>query len=385
MYTFRLKYKKLWLCIIPVLCYILLQILQPSNSKATVTKPKVTFLNTGLNSSEHTARYHTNRKCVLKIEETSEYYTDFNASLCFKSGTDLKSMQQAKSPQWKCDCLVGWHGNDCSQPEVIWRALLSYRRPVSLKARKHQRRIVAAFEVDELSAMMAEIRVNELNSSVDLFILYENNSGDYLKRKLDSNFLIDHHNKIVYVKAFSVAAIKRLVVVKDDDIVLCLGRNEVPNSLALHFLKLYNNWPKSVRFRYRYSVYGFFWLHPDKTIVGQGLRTVSNLYDAFKPGKAGELIIGDLNHFGGWYCELCLDPPQIVKFLKASSFVLKTESVIDVSYVEDLIENGLHVDGITQLQRTHRFQERYFAPTYVTNCSWKYDSLLINLYTKLDY
>lgn len=408
MYKLRWNYKRLSLCIILalqfglVLCYFLLQVEEPSNHTKEM-KPKVSFLNAPATPQKHTSSYYTpTQKFVLKMKDTNEYYIDFNASLCFKGGTDLKSMQHARAPQWKCDCLVGWHGNDCSQPEVIWRALLGYRKPLSLKGRKYQRHVIAIFEVTEFSTTMAEIRVNELNSSVDLFVLYENTTTNYLEHKLNSNFLVNHHNKIMYLKVFSVAQlwnmIKQSIVLKDDDIVFFMGQNEVPNTLALQFFKLYDKWPRSVQFRYRWSVYGFFWMHPSKTVVKGGMSMVSNLYDAIRDQKVSKpkgllsmnFIIGDLNHFGGWYCEFCFDPPQIVDYLNtkevySSALDLQKEIKIDTAYIEDLIENGLYLDGSTALGRTHRFQERYFAPDYVTNYSWKYDSLLINLYSKLDY
>ncbi|KAF5305907.1 hypothetical protein FQR65_LT07518 [Abscondita terminalis] len=347
-------------------------------------------------------------KNYVKYYFELDLYADFNISVCYKPGSDLNLMKRSKSLNWECKCLPDWHGNDCAQPEVIWRALLSTRMPLSIKGpRKSLRRIIYLFEVNEYTEAITEIRLHELNSLIDLFVMYEEKNNIIFEKKLQKGFLKDFHHKILYLQ-FSKAKhiwlnVKKIITnLNEDDIVLIGGLNDIPNGLALQYLKLYDKWPQPLLFRLRWSVYGFFWLHPNKTILKPGACTVSYLFESLNDnlellnnqkrdhlGKS--LIIGDLNHFGGWQCEYCYESHQILKALE--SLVIKRQiqykSVdklkIDNAYVEDLIENGIYVDDTTALLRTHRNQENYFAPPYVRDNHWKYDWLLINLYSKMDY
>lgn len=102
------------------------------------------------------------------------------------------------------------------------------------------------------------------------------------------------------------------------------------------------------------------------------------------------IILGDLNHYGGWFCEYCNDPAQIVEFLASKpKNVINWDRIdkqkIDNSYIEDLIENGVYIDGKTQLVKAHKYRDSYFAPRFVNDHNWRYDFLLINFYSKLDY
>lgn len=177
-------------------------------------------------------------KIWFKLVESSSLYIDFNTSLCYKHGSDLKVMKQSKNVIWKCKCLNGWHGSDCAQPEVIWRALLAYRKPIQLKGpRKYLRRIIYLLEVDEFAETSVEIRINDLNSSIDLFVLYEDQGSQYFRRKLDSDFLKEFHSKILYVQFANRKdiwkIIKRLFVnLQDDDIIVVSGPNDYPNGFV---------------------------------------------------------------------------------------------------------------------------------------------------------
>lgn len=350
--------------------------------------------------------YHTiNTKLKLKTSPSSSFYADFNISVCYKSGSDLNLMKRSKSLNWECKCLPDWHGNDCAQPEVIWRAFLSTRMPLTLKGpRKYLRRVVYIFEVNEFTEAITEIRVNELNDLVDLFVLYEDKSNNTLEHKLQNGFLKNFQSKIMYIRVSKVKNVwinvkKAVLNLNEDDIILIGGLTDIPNKFALQYLKLYDKWPQPLLFRLRWSVYGFFWLHPSKTIIKPGACTVSYLYDTLddnieslsneKEGKS--LIIGDLNHFGGWQCEYCYESHQILKAFedllikRQIRFNSVDKLKIDNAYIEDLIENGVYVDDTTVLLRTHRNQDNYFAPPYVKENNWKYDWLLINLYSKMDY
>lgn len=353
--------------------------------------------------------YHTLKSnIILKTVSTRQSYIDFNSSLCFKNGTDLASMKINQGINWKCNCLPGWHGNDCGLPEVLWRAVLANKKPIKIKGpRTFERRVIYLFKVDKFSEYLADIRINDLGTVVDLFILYEDDTTDYLQGKLDANFCKEYQHKILYVKNDGFNLWKKikqyLKNLRNDDIILSSETNELPNRDALIFLKFYDHWPQPIKFRYRWSVFGFFWMHPGRTITGGGACTVSFLKESFSnnitlltdnktlssPVYKG-LTLGDLNHYGGWYCDYCNDPANIVEFLASKpTNVINWDKIehqkIDNSYIEDLIENGVYIDGKTELKKAHKYQDTYFAPKFVMEHDWKYDFLLINFYSKADY
>lgn len=369
---------------------------------------KISFVRTNDYDEKKKVTYHIlSNKFRLKAISTKTSYIDFNSSFCFINGTDMQSMKNSKS-NWQCSCLPGWHGRDCGQPEVLWRAILAHKRPIRIQGpRIIQRKIIYIFKVDKYSEHVADIRLNELGNIVDLFILYENRNSDFLEKKLAQKFAYNFHNKILYLKCDIETVWKtvksQLKNLNNEDILLTSNSNEIPNRNALIFLKFYNGWPQPIKLRLRFSVYGFFWMHPSQTIITSAACTVSYLKDNFSnnlklllhnktlssPSFKG-IILGDLNHYGGWYCEHCRDPEQTVEYLsnKSNDTVnwdnYQTKK-IDRNFIEDLIENGVYIDGKTELKRTHRYHDTYFAPSTVTENNWKYDFLLINFYSKIDY
>lgn len=368
------------------------------------TTSKVSFISTDNIMKANKYTYHTvGDRINLQLINTNYSYIDFNTSLCFINGTDIKSMQQ-KDLNWNCKCLPKWHGSDCSQPEVVWRAFLAYRKPiVNGSPRKYQRRIIYIFEVDKFSEFITEMRINEMQNVVDLFVFSENDSVGIIEKKLRNNFLKQHHHKIFYIKG---VAIKNIIWtlktnIKDlqgDDIIMYNENNIIPNNLALVYFKYHNNWPEPLTFRLRWSVYGFFWIHPRRTIVQGFASTVAYLYKTFSNDlnflinssvSNKSFTLGDLNHYGGWFCEFCYEASAIIDYLKTNKNQIVWSTVgkqtIDNNYVEDLIENGLYIDGKTELVRGHRFSESYFAPQFVNKNSWKFDFLLVNMYSKMDY
>ncbi|KAJ8919306.1 hypothetical protein NQ315_003890 [Exocentrus adspersus] len=407
MYTFRLNLKRIsiWILLLAQIVLILSYFFSRVSPPVSKTNAKISFLKSIENVDEATATYHTlDTNIILKSVSTKNNFIDFNSSLCFKNGTDLISMKISKV-NWKCNCLPGWHGNDCGQPEVLWRALIANKKPIKIKGpRTFERRLIYLFEVNKFSEHIADIRINELGSTVDLFILYEDPDSTYLLNKLNqkntkAKFYISKRKENIYGKKVKTY-LKNL---RNDDVILSSNLNEIPNQDALTFLKFYDHWPQPIKFRFRWSVFGFFWLHPSRTIIGGGACTVSFLKEIFNnqltlltdnktlsnPIYKG-LMLGDLNHYGGWYCEYCNDPLQIVEFLASKPRnVINWDKVdkqkIDNSYIEDLIENGVYIDGKTQLVKAHKYRDNYFAPRFVNDHNWIYDFLLINLYSKLDY
>lgn len=390
--------------------------LQDANPPAI--KPSVQFLTQQSNfTSQKGPTFFTQNQHEIQLNSTltRSYYIDFNSSLCYHNGTDVKRMQRSYI-SWKCECMPNYHGSDCSQPEVIWRALLAYRKRLPLKERSEDRKIIYLFEVSDITMTISDIRVSELNNAVDLFILYEIASNS-MEKQLRYGFLKQYHRKILYlrldsrndVKNLWKTCLKQLKSLQNDDIIIHTGSNEVPNIVALKYLKLYDfKFPEPILLRYRWSVFGFFWLHPNKTKLSSAIVTVKyleNILDGdvtkLKNTTAG-FIIGDLNHFGGWFCEFCNDPGKIIdeltlyndKYKQYKSLLLNgalklnnlsKNQVIDVNTIEDLIENGIYIDGKTDLVKAHRFRDNYFAPAFLQENTWKYDYLMMNIYSKMDY
>ncbi|XP_028155356.2 beta-1,4-mannosyl-glycoprotein 4-beta-N-acetylglucosaminyltransferase [Diabrotica virgifera virgifera] len=411
MYIFRFNLKRIsvWILILCQLFLIIIYFYSQLRPNSKTPENGVRFLKSEDDLGDTQMTYHVLKSnIILKTVNTRQSYIDFNSSLCFKNGTDLESMKISQGVNWKCTCLPGWHGNDCGIPEVMWRAVIASKKPYKIKGpRTFERRLIYLFKVNKFSEYLADMRINDLGEVVDLFILYEDEESNFLQNKLDSNFCKEYQNKILYIQDDGENLWKKvknyLKNIRNDDIILSSDINELPNKDALVFLKFHDHWPQPIKFRYRWSVFGFFWKHPGKTITGGGASTVSFLKESFNnkvklltdnktlssPAYKG-LTLGDLNHFGGWYCEYCNDPAKIVEFLATKpKNVINWDKIdhqkVDNSYIEDLIENGVYIDGKTELTRAHKYQDNYFAPKFVLEHDWKYDFLLINFYSKADY
>lgn len=398
----RRNYKKLaiWILIITQILLILSYFYLKSPNKA-LTSQKITFVTSNIELPQKYAYHTSTSRISLKKVSTRTNYVNFNSSLCYKNGTDLLSMTRLKNIKWECTCLKGWHGKDCGQPEVIWRAFLTYKTPVKISGpRIFERKLIYLFEVDKFSETLSEIRINELGDIVDLFVLY----GDF-KDVLSNDVLKKYHQKVLCIGKNQLSGMLSDILnnLEDDDIILTSQRDEIFNKHALNFLKFYNKWPEPFTFRLRWSVFGFFWVHPSKTIIRSGGCSVFYFKQnfnsdikflgrnmSFSNNKAKQIILGDLNHFGGWYCEYCLeDTTKIIEYLSENNKKIDLEKIIDKkidgAFIEDVIGNGLYVDGKIELIRAHKYRENYFAPFHVLENYVKYDYLLNNFYSKIDY
>lgn len=344
----------------------------------------------------------------------------------------------------KCECKRGWHGKDCGQPEVIWRAFIASRQKISPRRRRKPRRIIHGFPITGLETTLAEIKLHELSHVVDCFVVGESNhtaTGHfkpfYFKQKLHKKGFIseDIRHKLLYIpltnslrsnnkglnysSTYSKSLRQQLwqrgqatlTNLRSDDLYIdSTDAYEITNPKALLFFKLYDGWPLPVAFRLRWSAYGFFWQHPKRTIITPGAYTIGIMEDLFRsnpsripgylipgveePGERSvyELVVGDLNHYGGWYCSWCLEPNDILTMLQWAphdnspiDWDRMSGKKIDITYVEDLVGTGLWLDGVTALIRKSQHGDLYFAPDYVANNTWKYDFLYTNFYSKLDY
>ncbi|CAL7945259.1 unnamed protein product [Xylocopa violacea] len=356
-----------------------------------------------------------NTEIVLNDVKTFTLFEVYNHTTCWKHGVDDQKMRNNDDHQ-KCICIHGWHGSDCGQPEVVWRAIMASKQNVKLKQRKTARRIIHTFFLHEYNSAVAEVIVEELYNVVDLFVICDfSNAEDNFHHKLLKGLLQQRQRKILYINiAAKMHKPSRIVSkyvwdklktvirdLRDDDIYITTEPEQILNSRALMFLKVYNGWPQPIGFRLRWSVYGFFWQHPLKTTITVGACTIGLMREVYQSnsimleqleGDLSErdslgLVIGDLNHYGGWYCYLCQAPANIVTSLhnKVKSKEIRIEKTIDVPFIEDLIGSGLWLDGKTNLLRVSKSRDLYFAPETILNNTWKYDWLVENFYAKLDY
>jgi beta-1,4-mannosyl-glycoprotein beta-1,4-N-acetylglucosaminyltransferase len=229
-------------------------------------------------------------------------------------------------------------------------------------------------------------------------------------------FLAEQQEKILYINVASKAKkparviskyvwdrVKKMVKnIRDDDIYVWTDAEQILNAKALMFLKIYDGWPQPIGFRLRWSVFGFFWQHPLKTTITIGACTVGLMREAHRfnslvlerevTNEVAEretlgLVIGDLNHYGGWYCQFCQGPANIITALREKNRTreMALERSVDVPFVEDLIGTGMWFDEKTSLLRAYKSRESYYAPETVMNKTWKYDWLVENFYAKMDY
>lgn len=219
---------------------------------------------------------------------------------------------------------------------MIWRALIASLRGTVISRRSgHQRRILLISDGNSATHQVTQLQ--ELKHVVDLFVLPEIHDRKLLKG-LEGKIFVGSRWK---------SAIQNL---NPDDLILHVPAHVVPLPAALLFFKLFDGFPSPVRFRLKWNVYGYFFQHPNRT----------RLY----PEGEAALTVGDLNHYGGWFCEMCVEE-------------LNTT-------LQDAVGDGLYTDQRTPLLRAHSSQP-YFAPEYLMNNSWQFDSLLTNFYNKLDY
>jgi hypothetical protein len=110
------------------------------------------------------------------------------------------------------------------------------------------------------------------------------------------------------------------------------------------------------------------------------------IFFIFNRSSKEVLVVGDLNHFGGWRCQFCLDSPEDI-LMEAQKSKDKNWNLqgkkIDAEYVSDLIGQGLWVDGKLQLVRASPSRDQdYFAPETVR--TGHFGHLLHNFYEKLE-
>ncbi|EDX04876.1 GD22083 [Drosophila simulans] len=340
---------------------------------------------------------------------------------CYREGTinesqRLNDVDYLMAPP-QCRCEIGWHGRDCGQPEIIWRALMTSNRaskrggstPLQLieASSTSLHRLFYMLELgawDHLSLELLELQIRALIEVVDYFLIYYVSNGSK-ERSLESMLgsqtsytLLRCSSESNCSSSMAYSHFRRQlwqqcgVQMQAQDLLLHGDSGTVYAPAALKFLKYYAKDVLPLKFRLKYNVYGFYWQHPKKTLLNGVISSLGHLHsaqlDAHRLHRLASSTLGDLNHYGGWNCELCLPPEQIVLLLQSSNHRKLPVKLpndtrnahIDANYMQQLIANGVHIDGATQLHRLREQSEKYFAPEEALQHSSQYGQLLVNLY-----
>lgn len=449
--------KKVFLCILFLVQILLIGIfigfgsIYTENSQTDneflvqFVKSSDNHLTRSINEKHHQPDIDNDDDIKFKVESAgAKFFTQFfyvsndngtTKILCFRDGTFISNHQEHKlllssdeeeiiNPT-TCECQLDYHGRDCGQPEVIWRAFMTAKMPLNItEPNRKPHKIFYMIHATAINLETMEMQVQELVNVVDLFIFCNEQISNHHHQSLlendndvDNGNLLSLRQQIKHAGVFKQYSSKILIVdnykctsklmykkfrqiignqqIQPTDILLYSNADEILNWRAIKYLKWYNNWAQPIRFRLRYTVYGYFWQHPENTILGSVAGQICVLDDVYKSDpermaltKHIGMIIGDLNHAGGWFCQYCYHPMNIVQQLindgNQNLLLLQKKSIVDSAYIERLIANGLYVDGKIGLTRLHKFADKYYAPDHITNSSWKYESILTNIYANYD-
>lgn len=268
------------------------------------------------NGHESSRRHNNNVSPTHKNGDFSKEFIDTSLaggdSLCFRDGIELGENSS-------CQCKFDYHGKDCGQPEVLWRAFMTSKIPLNLSSpRREPHKIIYFIQSTIISMETLKIQIMELNAIVDLFVLCEQisvsrdqsfrlNAIEFLQQMNRKILILSDHKctaKTMYKKFRRGAGVEKGVTV--DDVIIFSHSDEILNWRAVKYFKWYDNWPQPVRFRLKYTVYGYYWQHPQSTIIGSAACQISFLDEIFKGDPARMLstrksgmIVGDLNYVGG--------------------------------------------------------------------------------------
>uniref|UniRef100_A0A182Y093 Uncharacterized protein n=1 Tax=Anopheles stephensi TaxID=30069 RepID=A0A182Y093_ANOST len=393
------------------LCFI-----EGTQGKALVTSKAAAISKPGNNETEQ-----------IDTGVVSKRATELSKSSPPATGDDdagvLSAVTVGDDGTGRCRCNPQWHGTDCGQPEVIWRAFITSKIPPrdqTATPRPFARNLFYIVQSTFISVEMLEVQLMELADQVSLFVLCDRPAGPpgsasygaSIAHHADgTDFLRSIRDRLLLVSDASCSGrnmFRKLLkyttkgAIRADDIVLFSGTDEVLNRKAVAYLRWYDNWPQPVRFRLKHNVYGFFWQHPaNSTVIGSAAVQVSTLREVY--GSDPErllaiekpvMLIGDLNHFGGWYCRRCYQPGSIVQYYEhraatgAGTAYLpdpKRTKVLNEEYVQQLIATGKDLeDGERTLERISRRTDKYYEPDYVRENSWKFDNIVLNLFARWD-
>lgn len=351
--------------------------------------------------------------------------------VCFREGIDsLNELNRAshdvnnKTEDYSdlpaCTCRSEFHGKECSEPEIIWRAFMTSRQPSrSPTFTRHPHNIFYIIKgVTSINMETLEIQFLELLGIVNLFVLCDSikteDASLLMRHQVNNKFLSKYKDYVLLLRddscsSFNIYRQMRKILgsqMHPLDVLISGQNDEILNRKAVHYLKWHNNWHQPLRFRLRWNVYGFFFQHPENTIIGS-LACQLNFLEQFYKSDPDKILanhqnptivtVGDLNHLGGWFCEYCYQPIDIIRKLHLDSKLLSNKPsdplkesyhrkpTINIEYVQNLIQFGLYIDGKLELHKLRHYQNtKYFAPEIVAKNRWKFDNVVTNFYSSWD-
>lgn len=347
---------------------------------------------------------------------------------CFREGTheqrasqDVNNKTDDSNESPVCLCRPEWHGDACSQPEIIWRAFIASRQPINRSprvTRTPHNVFYIIHGVTSINIETLEIQMMELSEVASLFVLCDLIKSDdpslLMRHQMNKGFLEKFKDRVLLIKDDTCSSsnvyrrMKKILgaQMRPLDVLINGHADEILNAKAINYLKWHNNWPQPLRFRLKWNVYGFFYQHPENTVISSVACQLS-VVDQFYRSDPDKILanslnptvvtVGDLNHYGGWFCEYCYQPIDIIKKLHLDSKILANKSsdplkgayhrkpVVNIEYILNLIQYGHYIDGKLELTKQRHYQDsKYFTPDSVAKNRWKFDNVVTNFYTSWD-
>lgn len=108
MYLCRFSRKKYLLLILVAAQVVLILYFFLYRTEAKEGLHKISFLTGGyISKNKRASKIQLDNYINLERASSRGYFLDFNSSMCFTEGTDIKTMIVAKGINWKCNCLPG--------------------------------------------------------------------------------------------------------------------------------------------------------------------------------------------------------------------------------------------------------------------------------------
>lgn len=380
-----------------------------------------------VDAAKRAGQFHT-ESFTLRDTAMAEYVEQFGRLQCFREGTNLAAMA-GKEGGDECVCVSGWHGSQCSMPDLVFHSSYPYEYGIQLL--DTPRRIIYAMpfnhEFDLLEAKLAE-----LWNVVDVFLLLESNytaAGTpralLLRQRLTQGWLAPYQHKLFLVTLdwFPIEAqvdgwladrllrdylgnsMRLLQGLRPDDIVVVNDADELPQRHTLLFLKLHLGYPEPIGFTLRHTVYGFYWRGEDSVSTVYGAASIGMLATVFQnslydirgskkqlPSSNHDLFIrqyggriqpwcfGNKESPAGWHCSWCFTAEGIrVKLQSAhvSDFPRygQMQSKLSLNYIRRLVQSGTWFDDKTRFTAVNK-TEKLYAPSFVLEHGSQYEYLL---------
>jgi hypothetical protein len=232
----------------------------------------------------NTETWNSSQRVKLEDDERV-YFRAVGGADCFIAGTDwARSFRDTG-----CVCALSYFGPQCGIPQSAWESHYKHNKAglMKLRPRRTPRRLIHGLQVNHEFDLF-EARLEMLKDVVDVYIVLESNFSTYgeakplsFLQKLQAGWMAPLQDRLLYVllpffpKAgetngwyadsflrlyLGKAGMQMVDNMRDDDIFLMLDADELPTAESLLFLKLFDGWTEPVKFGFRWTVFGFYWL-----------------------------------------------------------------------------------------------------------------------------